>query len=914
MTVKFDSSKTIFLVDGSAFLYRAYYGTRPLHTSSGEPVQAVYSFCRMIKKLAQKFQPQYLALVWDSRGKTERHEIFADYKATRQAPPNDLFSQKELIWEIANLIGLHQCAQVGVEADDLIYSLATDFENQGYQVVIVSSDKDLFQLLSDQIFIYDAFKDQVVTRAEHEQKIGFPIERLPIYFALLGDTSDHIPGVKGIGAKGATELVQQFASLDDLYAQIDQVAKLKTKQALLADQANAYLSLNLFNLRYHRLGLVADDLKFSLQNWSNARDLFVRLEFKSFVQELGGQQLSISGLSSVSSVQAANESVSYFADQKGYKFLSITTESELIKLCDQLVQNLFALDTETTGLDPLQTDLVGLSFCYQKGLAYYLPLRHQNLSEQLSLEVVWRHLKPILESPKYPKCLHNAKFDQLVLWHAGIELQGVVFDTMLAANLLVKDDWQRVGLKRLSERYLNEQMLDFNQIVKDKNSNFSALSIDLAVKYAAADAHQTYQLYQLLWLQITEQQQAKLFYELELPISQLLFKMERVGIKLDQVKLWELNQIVTIKIQEIERQVFEIAQLDPSFNLNSPRQVEELLFQRLGLPTQKKSSKRTGYSTDQEVLDALSDLHPVPKLILKYRELMKLKTTYLEALPGYLNSADGCVHTSFSQIATATGRLASSDPNLQNIPVSGIGGQVRAAFLPQEGQVFLAADYSQIELRVLAYLSQDQVLVNSFQNNLDIHSLTASRLFDVDQSLVSHEQRQIGKRINFSILYGLTPYGLSKDLKISLGSAKKYIERFFEQYPGVQSWMDSVVAQAKECGYVTTVWGRRRYVPGIYEKNQNLYDAAKRIAINTVAQGTAAELVKKGMLDLEQRLAPFDAQILLQIHDELLVSVAQDQAGPAQEVLVQVLENVVSWNVPLQVTIRSGQNWQEVTK
>jgi DNA polymerase-1 len=390
--------------------------------------------------------------------------------------------------------------------------------------------------------------------------------------------------------------------------------------------------------------------------------------------------------------------------------------------------------------------------------------------------------------------------------------------------------------------------------------------------------------------------------------------MERVGIKLDQVKLWELNQIVTIKIQEIERQVFEIAQLDQNFNLNSPRQVEELLFQRLGLPTQKKSSKRTGYSTDQEVLDALSDLHPVPKLILKYRELTKLKTTYLEALPGYLNPDDGCVHTSFSQIATATGRLASSDPNLQNIPVSGIGGQVRAAFLPQEGQVFLAADYSQIELRVLAYLSQDQVLVNSFQNNLDIHSLTASRLFDVDQSLVSHEQRQIGKRINFSILYGLTPYGLSKDLKISLGSAKKYIERFFEQYPGVQSWMDSVVAQAKECGYVTTVWGRRRYVPGIYEKNQNLYDAAKRIAINTVAQGTAAELVKKGMLDLEQRLAPFDAQILLQIHDELLVSVAQDQAGPAQEVLVQVLENVVSWNVPLQVTIRSGQNWQEVTK
>ncbi len=906
---QFDSSNTIFLVDGSAFLYRAYYGTKPMHTSKGEPVQAVYSFCRMVKKLAQKFQPQYLTLVWDSRGKTERHEIYADYKSTRQVPPSDLFTQKELIWEIANLIGIHQCAQTGVEADDLIYSLATDFENQGYQVVIISSDKDLFQLLSGQIYIYDAFKDQVVTQAEHEQKIGFPIQRLSLYFALLGDASDHIPGVKGIGAKGAMAIAQQFKDLDDVYAQIDQVAKPKVKQALLDDRANAYLSLSLFNLRYHELNLMTSDLQFRLHNWDNARELFARLEFKSFLKETA-QQLSIVGELSTSS---GLEQAPYFADLKGYRFLAITTEPELVDLCERLSQSIFALDTETTGLDPLQTDLVGLSFCYQKGLAYYLPIKHENLSEQLPLEVVWRHLKPILESPVYPKCLQNAKFDQLVLWHAGINLQGVVFDTMIAANLLA-EDWQRVGLKSLSERYLGEQMLDFNQIVKDKNGNFSSVALDQAVKYAAADAHQTYQLYNLFAPQILAKQQDKLLYELEMPLSQVLFEMERIGIKLDSVKLQDLNQIVTLKLNGLEQQISEIAKLDQGFNLNSPRQVEELLFRRLGLPTQKKSSKRTGYSTDQEVLDALSDLHPVPGLILKYRELNKLKTTYLEALPAFINPNDGRVHTSFSQISTATGRLASSDPNLQNIPVSGIGAQIRAAFQAEAGRVFVAADYSQIELRVLAQLSQDPVLVSSFQNNIDIHSLTASRLFDIDQTQISHEQRQIGKRINFSILYGLTPYGLSKDLKISLSAAKTYIDRFFEQYPGVRTWMEDIVTGAKECGYVTTVWGRRRYVPGIYERNQNLYDAAKRIAINTVAQGTAAELVKKGMLDLNVRLKLLGAQILLQIHDELLISVPQEQLDPACEMITEALERVVAWSVPLQVTIRTGQNWQDVTK
>ena len=900
----FDKNKTIFLIDGSSFLYRAYYGMRPLHTATGDPVHAVYGFCRMIKKLSEKFNPSFMALVWDSKGKTERHEIFEDYKATRQSPPSDLFTQKEKILEFADLIDLHQVAQVGVEADDLLYSMAKDFEKNGYQVVLVTSDKDLFQLLEKNIFVFDAFKDQLVTREMHEEKIEFDVGRMPLYFSLLGDSSDNIPGVRGIGKKGATEIAQQFENLDDLYKNIDQVVKPRTKNALLENKEKAYLSLELFSLRYHKLDLSVKKLEFDIKNWGRARKLFAELEFKSFLKELGGQQATIFGA----------QPQQFFADAKGYKFLPITTEKELVVLCEELKKNLFAIDTETTGLDPLQADLVGISVCYKKGLAYYIPISHKNILEQLDKNVVMKHLQPILESTNFKKVLHNTKFDQLVFWHAGINLNGVAFDTMLAANLTT-EDWQRVGLKQLSERYFGDVMLSHADVVKTKKyKDFSDVGLAEAVKYAAADAHQTFLLYDLFKNKIEEQGQGDLFYNIEMPLSQVLLAMEKKGVYLNTDKLKVLGTEVDGKIAALEKEIKSLTGIGPDFNLNSPRQIEDLLFNQLNLPPQKKSTKRTGYSTDQEVLDILSDMHPVPKLILKYRELYKLKTTYIDALPEYVNKDDGRVHTTFSQIRTATGRLASSEPNLQNVPVVGIGGGVRAAFEPQGDNLFLSADYSQIELRVLAHLSQDKTLLAAFQNGEDIHTRTASRLFETEPSSVNHDMRQIGKRINFSILYGLTPYGLSKDLKIPMSDAKKYIERFFEQYPGVQSWMDDVIVQTKELGYVTTVWGRRRYVPGIYEKNKNLYDAAKRIAINTVAQGTAAELVKKGMLNLQLELQEYEASVLLQIHDELLISVDKKDTEVVQQKTKEALEQVVDWNVPLAVTIRLGNNWQDVTK
>lgn len=914
--MQIDPQKAVFLIDGSGFLYRAYYGMRPMHTSSGFPVQAVYSFCRMIKKLTDKFKPESIALVWDSKGKTERHAIYPQYKATRQAPPNDLFVQKEKIIEFANLIGLKQVAQVGVEADDLIYSLTRDFSKANKQVVLITSDKDMFQLLSSQVLVFDAFKDEFVTQQLYESRLGFSVSQIPFYFALLGDSSDNIPGVRGIGQKGASDLVQQFANLDDLYKHIDLVKKAKTKESLLANQQDAYLSYDLFSLRYHKLNLELGDLKFDVNNWQKARSLFNELEFKSLLRELGAQPVD-PGNAQISFIDAGTPKVKpFFADTKGYLFLPVTTQTDLLNLCNNLKTNFFAIDTETTGLDVFNDGLVGISFCYEVGLAYYLPLNHKNIANQLDQDLVWQHLKPILEDSSYKKCLHNAKFDQHVFQLAGIKLAGIAFDTMLAANL-VTEDWQRIGLKHLSERYLGDEMLSFGDLVKTaKIKNFSELNLDLAVKYAAADAHQTFLLYGLFREKIEQLGLDVLFYQVEMPLRQVLFEMEQAGIYLDQSKLSNLGLEVTSKIKIIEQEIGALVDLASDFNLNSPRQIEDLLFNKLALPTQKKSDKGTSYSTDQEVLESLAKIHPVPKLIALYRELTKLKTTYIEALPGYISSRDGRIHTSFSQTAVATGRLASSEPNMQNIPVIGEGARVRAAFEAGLGRRFLAVDYSQIELRVLAYLSQDQSLLDAFAQGQDIHTKTSSLLFEVDVQSVTHDMRQIGKRINFSILYGLTPYGLAKDLKISHSDAKKYIEKFFAQYPGVQAWMEQVVQGAKTNGYVSTLWGRRRYVPGIYENNKNLYDAAKRIAINTVAQGTAAELVKKGMLAVRDFLKGYDAQILLQIHDELLISFS-DKIDSVEftKAIESILQQIVpDWNLPLQVTARVGSNWQEVSK
>ncbi|TET05927.1 DNA polymerase I [Candidatus Dependentiae bacterium] len=905
---KFDPKKTAFLIDGSSFLYRAYYGLRPLHTSKGVPVQAVYSFCRMIRRLIDLFSPAYIALVWDSKGKTKRHEIYTEYKATRQEPPSDLFDQKELILEFANRIGLKNVSMSGIEADDIMFSLVKELKKESLTTILITSDKDMGQALNEHVLLFDPFKDQIIDTFVFEEKMGFPVKKLPFYFALLGDASDNIPGVRGIGKKGALDLVQQFESLKDLYARLDEVKKDRTRKALEENRENAFLSERLFLLQYYPTGLTKKDFAFDKDDWINACPLFEKLDFKSLLKDLDklfGQRYPVSNPAE---------------KLAKYDFKTITNKEELAEFCSLLKKKKsFAFDTETDGIQPLQCKLVGISICAQEGEAYYIPCGHQVDDQQLSTQEIINMLKPILEDEQYIKYLHHAKFDQLVLYAHGVHIKGIKFDSLIAAKLLLKE-WQSARLKQLSIYYFDEPMLTYDEVVKDNNyKNFSYVPLDLATRYAAGDAHQTFKLAQYLQKNLSDKKLVELYREIDHPLIQLLFDMEIEGISLDVQFLNQLNKKVVKELDTVKQQIYALIEKEwGRINFNSQKQVEQLLFYDLRLPPQKKSVKGKGYSTDHEVLSKLSKLHPVPGLIMKYRELFKLKSTYIEALPTYINPKTGKIHTTFSQISTATGRLSSYRPNLQNIPTDsgGYGIEIRAAFKPQEGHKFLSADYSQIELRVMAYLTQEQRLMEAFSKGRDIHTETAALLFDVPLGKVTHDQRQIGKRINFSILYGLTPYGLSKELDISFKDAKYYIDKYFEQYPVVSEWMEKVIEQVKDTGYVETEWGRRRYIPGIYERNKVLYEEARRIAINTRVQGTAADVMKLGMLQLDQALHKhgLDSKIVLQIHDELILSVPEIQLKETTNLVKSTLEGIVDWNVPLTVSLREGSNWKEITK
>lgn len=912
------SEKSVFLIDGSSFLYRAYYGLKPLHTSKGKTVQAVYGFCRMIKKLIDTYAIKHLVLVWDSKGQTDRQKIYEQYKATRQSAPTDLFEQKEYIQKFADLVQIEQLSLIGAEADDLMYSLAHKMDLQGYQSIIVSSDKDMRQAISDQILILDPFKDVFMDKQACYERYGFDVSKLPFYFAILGDSSDNIPGVKGIGEKGATELVNQFNSLQDLYDNLDKVSKERTRILLEQSRENAFLSEQLFLLKTYDVATNIEDIAFDIKNWACALPLFQELEFKSLVADIEKHY----------DVEASKWiEVSVPLEEK-YTFILVDTEQKLVDLCEKLKQHkAFAIDTETTGLNPMQTHLVGISICYQEGIAFYIPFGHQleqqqslfgealTTASQLSKDFVFTCLMPICQDVTTKKYLHNAKFDQLVLLQAGMELKGVAFDTMIAASLVVKE-WEKKGLKDLSKQIFEEDMISYADVIKKHQVvDFSYIPLQDATSYAAADAHQTFKLVAFFEKELIDKNLDKLFYEIEMPVHDVLVNMQYEGIFCDSDLLSAIGFKISADLSEIEQEIYTI--VGHNINLNSPKQVRELLFDELKLMPQGKSDKGA-MSTDAQVLSKLSQEHVVPGMILKYRELYKLKSTYIDALPTYINPQTGRIHTSWNQTLVATGRLSSSEPNLQNIPRDGHeqDTDVRSAFKPQNGWTFIAADYSQIELRILAQFSGDRYLIDAFLHHKDIHAQTAAKLFDVDEHLVTSEQRSIGKRINFSVLYGLTPYGLSRDMQISYAEAKKYIDRYFERYSDVQQWMDAVVASVQKHGYTETFFGRKRYVPGIYEKNKTLFELARRIAINTPAQGTAAEITKLGMIAFQKALIAHGLQgkILLQIHDELLVSCPDSEVEKTEKLLKNCLESVVTFKIPLIVSTKIGKSWRDVTK
>ncbi len=907
------SKKSVFLIDGSSFLYRAYYGLRPLHTSKGQTVHAVYGFCRMIKKLIDDFEIEHIVIVWDSKGKTDRHEMYPAYKATRQEPPSDIFEQKELIQEFADLVGIAQLSKSGKEADDLLYSAALKCNKSGYQAIFVTSDKDMRQALTTDILIFDPFKNVVMDEHDALERYEFDVKKIPFYFAIVGDSSDSIPGVKGIGDKGATELVQQFQDLDDLYQNLDIIKKERTKELLKASKHEAYLSYKLFLLHEYAIDLDIKDTKFDEQNWQKALSFFQKLEFKSLIKDI--EQKFHTQKSLFSSQQSNQDELS----QK-YDFVCVFDEQNLQNLCDEIKKaEFFAIDTETDSLDPMQAKLVGVSVAINVGKAFYIPLAHAT-GNQLDVKIFEKYFGPILKNSAIKKYMHHAKFDQLVLEQAGFEIHGVAFDTMIAASLVTKE-WEKNGLKELSQQFFDETMLTYQDMVKEhKAKDFSQIPTDVATKYAAADAHQTLKLVSVFTQELKKQEMEELFYGIELPVNDVLVAMQKEGIVCDKDVLLHLSKQVNHDLKNIESKIHKAA--GKEINLNSPKQVRELLFDTLQLTPQKKSGTGEVYSTDAQVLMILAKEHEIPLMLLAYRELYKLKSTYIDALPEYINPKTEKIHTSWNQTLVATGRLSSSNPNMQNIPKDGLefgkeyDVDVRSAFKAKRGWSFISADYSQIELRVLAQLSKDKTLIDAFLHNKDIHAQIAAKMFDVPESQVTSQQRSMGKRINFSILYGLTAYGLSRDMAVSYADAKKYIELYFQQYPGVQSWMEQVVEFVKKTGYTKTLYGRRRYLPGIYEKNKNLFELARRMAINTPAQGTAAEVTKIGMINFFKALHDhkLDGKILLQIHDELLVTCPDDQVEKTAKLLEKSLIDAVSWDIPLEVSIRSGKNWRAVSK
>jgi DNA polymerase-1 len=907
------SKNSVFIIDGSSFLYRAYYGLRPLHTSKGITVHAVYGFCRMLKKLIDQFSINNIVVVWDSKGQTQRHKIFPEYKATRQEAPSDIFIQKDLIQEITQTLGITQLAQVGHEADDLMYAFAKKCNQEGFDAVIVSSDKDMRQAVGKHIIIYDPFFDKIMDEASVQERYGFEIAKIPFYFSLIGDTSDNIPGVKGVGEKTATELVKQFASLDDLYKNLDQVSKERTKKLLQESKDNAYLSYELFLLKDVAVDITIQQTSFEINQWAHGLQFFEKLEFKSLVKDILKQHTSFS-------ITSEHKTPSYEQLHQKYEFVCVTDQDLLIKLCKTLqTTSGFAVDTETDGFDPMQATLVGISISYVKGQAFYIPLAHQD-QQQLDKDFVLSHLAPIFKNKKITKYMHNAKYDLIILSQAGFIVEGPIFDTLIAASLLVKE-WEKKGLKDLSQNILGEQMISFKEIVdRYQVDSFEKVPLDGATLYAAADAHQTLQLFEIFQKDIEKNQMQDLLYGIELPVNDVLVAMQLEGIYCDADVLLHLGKQVDQDLSIIEKEIYKHA--GEEINLNSPKQIRTLLFETLKLQPQKKSGKTQLHSTDAEVLATLAKAHEVPMMLLAYRELFKLKSTYIEALPSYINPVTGKIHTSWNQTIVATGRLSSSNPNLQNIPTQELefgkeyDVNIRASFKAKRGWSFISADYSQIELRILAQFSEDKNLTEAFLSGKDIHAQTAAQIFSVAPELILGSQRNVGKRLNFSILYGLTPYGLSKDLEISYSEAKQYIDRYFEQYPKVAQWMEYVVAEVVRTGYTKTLYGRRRYLPGIYEKNKNLYELARRMAINTPVQGTAAEITKLGMIQFYRKSIEMglDAKILLQIHDELLVTCPDNQIEKTEKLLKDCLERVVEFKVPLQVSIRRGKNWANVTK
>lgn len=904
------------LVDGSSYLYRAYHAMSQanLTNAQGQATGAVYGVVNMLKKLLVQYKPELIAVVFDAKGKTFRNDLYSEYKATRPPMPDDLREQIKPLHDVVRAMGFPLIMVSGVEADDVIGTLAHQATQLKIDTVISTGDKDMAQLVNEHVTLINTMSNTMTDVAAVHEKYGIAPNRIIDYLALMGDKVDNIPGVPSVGPKTATKLLQQYDSLEGVIAHANEV-KGKMGEKLRETAPELPLSYQLATIK---LDVELDDTPTSLQLQQPDNEallaLFKHLEFKTWTAEL------VRGNTTSSADNTPSASPTEFIIPKPpaeQNYETILTQEQLQNWLKKLKESdLFAFDTETTSLNYLDARIVGLSFAVKVGEAAYLPLKHDYMGapEQLDFDSVMAQFKPLLEDPKQFKVGQNLKYDRHILLNHGIDLQGIQHDTMLQSYVL-NSTATRHDMDSLAEKYLGRSTIHFEDVAGKgkKQLTFNQIDLEQASPYAAEDADITLQLHHALWPQLQAiPSLEKIYTDLEMPLLPVINALERNGVNIDIWMLQQQSDELGHKIDIMETQAWEIA--GEEFNLGSPKQLGAILYEKLELPILKKTPKGQPSTAESVLQNLADDGYELPQVIMQYRSLSKLKSTYTDRLPEQVNSATGRVHTSYHQAVTATGRLSSSDPNLQNIPIrSEEGRRIREAFVPAEGYTLLAADYSQIELRIMAHLSQDKGLIKAFAAGEDIHRHTASEIFNIALEDVTSDQRRSAKAINFGLIYGMSAHGLSKQLGIERHQAADYMTTYFERYPGVKAYMNTTREQAKLDGYVETLLGRRLYLPEINASNGMRRQYAERTAINAPMQGTAADIIKRAMINIQQWLQQNNNTIrmIMQVHDELVFEVPLDQIDNAKSNIEKYMVDAVQLDIPLEVSMDSGDNWEQ---
>jgi DNA polymerase I len=891
----------LVLVDGSSYLYRAFHALPRLTNSKGEPTGAVYGVANMLRKLLKDYAPEHVVVVFDAKGRTFRDDLYAEYKANRPPMPDELAAQVEPLHELVKAMGLPMLAVPGVEADDVIATLARQGREHGLDVVISTGDKDLAQLVEPGVTLVNTMTDTTMDREGVREKFGVPPERVVDYLALIGDTVDNVPGVEKVGPKTAARWIEAYGSLEGVMAHADEI-KGKVGENLRAAVDHLPLSRELVTVRRDlELDVTPEGLRLGEPDRETLRQLLTRLEFRAWLRELESG-VGDTDEDAAGSPQAAD---AYHTILDGKVLETWIRRLEAAEV--------FAFDTETTSLDYMQARVVGVSFAVTPGEAAYLPLAHDypDAPQQLPRDETLERLRPLLEDPRRPKVGHHLKYDRNVLLNHGIELDGIAHDTMLESYVL-NSTASRHDMDTLAEKHLDHRTTHYEDVAGRgaKQIPFSQVRIEDATPYAAEDADITLRLHRHFWPQLEAAEgQCRVYREIEMPLIPVLSRMERTGVRVDADRLFTQSHELAERMGQIEREAHEVA--GGAFNLGSPKQIQEILFERQKLPVLRKTPKGQP-STAEDVLEQLALDYPLPRLILEHRSLSKLKSTYTDKLPERIDPDTGRVHTSYHQAVASTGRLSSSDPNLQNIPIrTEEGRRIRQAFVAPPGRLLLAADYSQIELRIMAHLSGDEGLLKAFAEGKDIHRATAAEVFGVPLDQVSSEQRRAAKAINFGLIYGMSAFGLARQLGIDRGDAQDYVDRYFTRYPGVKDYMESTRERAREQGFVETLFGRRLYLPDIRASNSQVRGQAERVAINAPMQGTAADIIKRAMIQVDAwiRESRIPAAMILQVHDELVLEVDEAAVDRVRTELCERMSNAAELKVPLVVEAGAGENW-----